>query len=123
MAAMKMKAMKAMKKRGSSVHRDRERFKKSSKRRIEATVKRIEKEFWRSLKRSLKRIIAAEYEKTIAWLQYARQYEKTYLKKCLASEVLAEFDFCRLFPWPPVSRHIICTESYSGRSGSGGRAP
>ena len=112
MAAMKMKAMKAMKKRGSSVHRDRERFKKSSKRRIEATVKRIEKEFWRSLKRSLKRIIAAEYEKTIA-----------NLKKCLASEVLAEFDFCRLFPWPPVSRHIICTESYSGRSGSGGRAP
>ena len=45
----------------------------------------------------LKYEVAAEYEQTIQ-----------NLKQRLASEVLAEFDFCRLFPWPPVSRHIIC---------------
>ena len=82
-----VQAMKAMKKRGSGVHRDRVFLKRTTK-----SLKRIEQEFWRKLKSTLKVEVADEYEQTIQ-----------NLKQRLASEVLAEFDFCRLFPWPPVS--------------------
>ena len=122
MAAMKtMKAMKVMKKRSSGVHRDRAAFKKS--------LKRTEKKFFRdskcwqkSLWRSWKRIMAGEYEQTIF-----------VLKQRLATEVLAEFDFIfigQLFPRAPSDNQSldICIlrqrpELYSGRFGSGGRAP
>ena len=87
-----VQAMKAMKKRGSGMHRDRVFLKRTTK-----SLKRIEQEFWRKLKSRLKHEVAAEYEQTIQ-----------NLKQRLASEVLAEFDFCRLFPWPPVSIHFIC---------------
>ena len=90
--ALALVPVKAMKKGGSGVHRDRVFLKRTTK-----SLKRIEQEFWRKLKSRLKYEVAAEYEQTIQ-----------NLKQRLASEVLAEFDFCRLFPWPPVSIHFIC---------------
>ena len=122
MTAMKtMKAMKVMKKRSSGVHRDHAVFKK--------LLQRTEKKFWHESKClnelawwGWKRIITREYEQTIF-----------VLKQRLATEVLAEFDFIfigQLFPRAPSDNQSldICIlrqrpELYSGRFGSGGRAP
>jgi hypothetical protein len=98
MAAMKMKAMKVIKKPSSGVHDvHRGRFKTS--------LKKTEEQLWKSVKRIM--------------ADNGMRYERTILKlkECLASEAAAEFDVCRLFPHPSATSsqtyHASCIRGRS----------
>ena len=80
MAAMKMKAMKVMKKPSSGVSS--ERMCRHLPARFKRTLKRNERQFWKALQGILAH----------TWMKYEQKIAD--LKECLASEVLAEFGFC-----------------------------
>jgi hypothetical protein len=81
------------------------------------TLKSTEKQFSKSFERIMKH----------TWMKHEQEIANP--KECLASEVLAELDFCLLFPGAPGDQFPDISsvlhrgpESYSGRSVSGGRA-